>query len=125
MGETKHTPGPWLWKVDLNSRQITLQSEGNMRQIVMDFVRWSNGGAPRLNKNGLMERGDAFATIVEGREHHASWFQSLDHPDAQLIAAAPTIYKALSEIVDSLEHGEEVSLSKARAALKAAEGESK
>lgn len=28
-----------------------------------------------------------FAQEVEGREHHASWYQTLQHPDAEFIAA--------------------------------------
>jgi len=50
-------------------------------------------------KNGSLERCDEFGRIVPGRERHADWFKEIDHPDARLIAAAPEIWKLLSDLV--------------------------
>lgn len=65
----------------------------------MDFERWGMSGAvPRFRDNadhGLLTRCLKWARKVIGREHHASWFKSLDHPDALLIAAAPDLLAAL------------------------------
>lgn len=99
------TPGPWRWEVNLKSKQIILAGGSPRYDLdVMDFVRWGMGGArPRLLKRWdrdglmLMENADTFATVVAGREHHASWFQTLAHPDARLIAAAPGMYALLDE----------------------------
>ena len=39
-----------------------------------------------------------YLEIVPGREHHAKWFKTLNHPDANLIAAAPDLFAALLKI---------------------------
>jgi hypothetical protein len=93
------TPGEWFWEVNLKSKRVALTSTGlpaSMHEIVMDFVRWGMGGAcPRLRKPHanrpdfvIMHRADEFAAVIPGREHHASWAQTLEQPDARHIAAA-------------------------------------
>jgi hypothetical protein len=100
------TPGPWRWEVSLKSKSIQLcGGRPRFDLTVMDFVRWGMGGArPRFLKPSehigmLMTDAEEFAVHVEGREHHADWFQSLDHPDAHLIAAAPDLYEAAKHAV--------------------------
>jgi hypothetical protein len=64
----------------LNRKSKQVQLCGGVPRFdltVMDFVRWG----------------------IPGRDHHADWFQTIDHPDAHLIAAAPTMLEAL-ELVD-------------------------
>lgn len=89
----KHTPEPWRWELNEESRDVQLCG-GNPKydMTVMDFVRWGMGGAtPRFNftleTRGLqiMEPAKKFSKPVEGREHHASWFKSINHPDANRI----------------------------------------
>lgn len=94
----KGTPGPWRWELNENAKRLQLC--GGKRPydiIVMDFVRYGmHGAAPRFNseiKEGMniMYRAEKFSVIVPGREHHAHWFKSLDHPDAVLIQNAPRL----------------------------------
>lgn len=100
MSQLKHTPGPWRWELNAKSKNIDLCGHGECGPYdftVMDFERWGMGGAiPRFrDSNGVMVKADQLAKPVEGRLHHAAWFQSIDHPDARLIAAAPELLDAL------------------------------
>lgn len=102
-----HTPGPWRWEINLSSRQLQLCGGdpkggfGAYDHTVMDFVRWGMSGAqPRFldAKKTLLTEASTYAEVVEGREHHKAWFQTLSHPDARLIAASPCLFKACKEI---------------------------
>ncbi|MDQ6477834.1 hypothetical protein [Dyadobacter sp. LHD-138] len=97
----KGTVGPWRWEI--NEKHKNVQLCGGVPAFdltVMDFARYGTGGAaPRFNKDiggGLliMERAEQYSEEVEGRRHHASWFKTLNHPDANLIAAAPDLLNA-------------------------------
>jgi hypothetical protein len=104
---SKATPGPWRWELNLKSKRIQLCGGKPQYDLtVMDFVRWGmDGAAPRFNTERrenlkLMERIEKFAVIVPGREHHADWFQAVDHPDARLIASAPDMLTVLKKFID-------------------------
>ena len=96
----RHTPGPWRWELNAKSKQVELCGGKNPHDlIVMDFVRWGMGGAaPRLREDrdelNIMHRCERWAEPVVGHEHHASWFQTVNHPDMNLIAAAPDLLEA-------------------------------
>lgn len=96
-----HTRGPWRWEI--NEKHKSVQLCGGKPQYdltVMDFVRYGmSGAAPRFIQDGLLYRCEKWAVPVEGREHHKTWFQAIDHPDAALIAAAPDLLEALTFMV--------------------------
>lgn len=106
-----HTPGRWRWELNVKSKQIQLC--GGKRPFdltVMDFVRWGMSGAkprvldPRHPDHMLLEGVEQFAKVVEGREHHADWFQNVDTPDLNLIAAAPSLLARCQELEREVEH---------------------
>lgn len=95
--EQKHTPGPWRW--EFNEKHKTVSIVGGVPKFdltVMDFERWGMGGAvPRFRDTAhdgmnvmhrLCDRPDWIAP-AKGREHHASWFANVIHPDARRIVA--------------------------------------
>lgn len=135
MSTPKFTPGPWRWELNKNSKVIELcGGRPQFDKTVMDFERWGMGGAaPRFqdpaDQHLLLTRAEHFAVVVPGREHHRSWFQGIDQPDANLIAAAPELYYALAGLVADIERvGPEswvtayVGLHRVHAALAKAEG---
>ena len=94
--ERPWTGGPWDWRVNLATRSVELHAG---REYVMDFVRWGmQNAAPRFRRDGLMVRTIDLLAIVPGHAHHAGWWQTIDHPDARLIAAAPALYEALASM---------------------------
>jgi len=95
------TPGPWRWEVSLHSKKVELCGSGG-ELTVMDFVRWGmNGAAARFwswtgkPRIGTPKRTDEIAVPVAGREHHSRWFRAIDDPNAELIALAPDLARAL------------------------------
>jgi hypothetical protein len=98
---SKHTPGPWRWEFNATHKSVQLcGGRPEFDKTVMDFTRWGMGGAtPRFTGcddgfrilHKLSDRKDWIAPITD-REHHAHWCATVDHPDARLIAAAPTMY---------------------------------
>ncbi len=102
-----HTQGPWRWELNEKSKWVELFGRGGL--IVMDFRRWGmNGASPRFRDGSdrdLLAPAQAFGSVVAGREHHAAWFKRLNHPDANLIAAAPDLLDAAERLVEHFSDG--------------------
>ena len=80
---------------------------------VMDFARWGMGGAvPRFRDTAedglnLMDRlcdKPDWTAPEPGREHHKRWYQTVTHPDARLMAAAPDLLEAVSLAEHTFRH---------------------
>jgi len=106
----KGTPGPWRW--ELNEKYKDVSISGGIPAfdlLVMSFVRYGmKDAAPTFSRrfesdSNEMVRVDQFAKEVKGREHHSGWFKTIDHPDANLIAAAPDLLQAALEYVAMIE----------------------
>lgn len=99
----KATPGPWSWNINLASKHVNLEAR---RNTVMAFWRYGmSNAAPAFCRQEpcILERAEVHAKIVPGREHHADWYQTIDHPDANYIAAAnPTTILALLAELEGL-----------------------
>jgi hypothetical protein len=84
------TRGPWRW--ELNEKGKTISLEGGKPKFDMSVIRFRRygmaGAMPEFQVDGLMRPATDFAKVVPGREHHASWFKGIDHPDVNYIAAA-------------------------------------
>lgn len=88
MSESKHTPGPWEWQ---QMGDWKLVGQHGMRPIVLDVtgVRKSSGPPPA----GVFRvRDAAFDRMIAFDPNH---------PDARLLKAAPDLFAALKELLDS------------------------
>ena len=106
-----HTPGPWRWEFNASSKTVQLcGGRPKFDLMIMDFTRFGmNGAAPRFVErpgpgHEIMERCEKFAEVVPGREHHARWFKTVNHPDARLMAAAPDLFDLVLQYRNDLNH---------------------
>lgn len=129
-----HTPGPWRWEVNKQSKSLGLC--GGVRKFdltIIEPTRWGMGGGTLLIRDPahdgynvlhkLHERQDWIAPI-SGREHHAHWCAGVSHPDMRLIEAAPDLLVALQAMLRAVNANDVDELVKAvaGAAIKKATG---
>lgn len=107
MSEAKFTKGPWTWEINEKQKEIELCA-GN-RIEVLRFQRW---GMQSAMPTFINHKDDTFliqgvkatslSEPIKGREHHAHWCKTINHPDAHLIAAAPKLYEMLKNVSSEL-----------------------
>lgn len=112
----KHTPGPWRWELNVKHHGLELCG-GRPRYdlTVLDFKRWGMSSAIarfRTDAHGpnTLQKATDFARPIPGREHHSSWLQAVDHPDAHLIAAAPDLLAACEAALRIMEQTNRVTV---------------
>lgn len=96
MSKVKHTPGPWYWHFDAQSR-ASLRTPDRGQLIMMDFVRQGMHSAmPRFAVWPKMKNGVARERLGGIMKPLPQITGSLlaEHPDARLIAAAPDLLAA-------------------------------
>ncbi len=98
---SKATPGPWYWHGYTKGHYVDLVTRHSGQQTVMSLSRWGMGGAaPLFRTEDGMQRIDVPGMVKYRQEHRKSEFTAINHPDAELIAAAPELLKRM---VDALE----------------------
>jgi len=101
------TPGPWEWDVNSACKIARLLTTHSGRYYVMQFARWGTqnaipmfqvydryeGDVRERGSHGMV-RADKLLKPHLGLEHHRGFDEDIAHPDAVLIANAPSdIYK--------------------------------
>lgn len=100
------TKGPWRWNLNRATKNMQLEGTTGARETVMCFERWGMQGAQMIvrefggDRLGTLSPALDFACDIVGREHHAHWAQTFDHPDLNLIVA---MRNALPALLDELE----------------------
>jgi len=104
----QHTPAPWRWEFNEKSKDIQIVGgKPKYDSIVMAFVRYGMSSAqPRFNIKGLLFKASEMGQVVQGREHHQSWFNSISHPDALLMIKAPEMLEMLQAHIFALDNGQ-------------------
>jgi acyl-coenzyme A synthetase/AMP-(fatty) acid ligase len=98
MSKPSFTPGPWRWEVRPKDNRVELISSKN-GDSVLRTARWGMFGAMlEFVKDGLFCHITEFMKPFPRRDHHASWMQTIEHPDARLIAASPNLYEKLNQL---------------------------
>jgi hypothetical protein len=103
------TSGPWCWWGNVTTREISLATVDRGKTFVLDFVRWGMRGAqPRVRVDHIMRPA---SDLVVKQVPYRGDIESIDHPDAIAIAAAPAdvafllrVAKAAGELIEAVEN---------------------
>lgn len=138
MTDTKFTPGPWAWFGSPRTN-FYLATNHSGRRYVMAFDRMGlNSAQPvfqPVGGKGMVKAKDLCifevcrdATSASDPRVYRKDIVGFRCADAFLIAAAPTLFDALEELVSALERGDvhdgHSAIGQSRAALAKARGES-
>lgn len=109
------TPGPWMWDLRTNYRDVKIVTTHSGQYYVMSFERFGmQGAAPcfqvydkydgPVNKRGShgMFRADKLAKSYPGKEHHKGFDDYPDHPDAKFIVESRQLVTELIAAVEQL-----------------------
>lgn len=98
------TKGPWQWFGNLATRTIYLATTHSGRRFVMQFDRWGMRGAqPQFQVDSAMCDLDELVSTGHVEVKHDKEILAFTHPDAKLIASAPSSIEYLLERNDALE----------------------
>ena len=90
---------PWRWEINLKAKKIDLCGGPAFDLTIMAFERWGMGGARpiflTIGDSLLLDKPEYFTKPILGREHHAAWLQTIDHPIANLLASGPELLEEL------------------------------
>lgn len=103
--DAKRTPGKWRWQANPNGRSVGVYGGRHPYDLtVMDFVRWGMDSAmPRFRDMreaglNLMTKVTAFFVNAPQRDHHADWFQFVNHPDAEFMCAGDDMMRLIEAL---------------------------
>ena len=113
------TPGPWEWDVNSGVKIARLMTTHSGRYYVMGFKRWGpqnaipefqvydkyEGDVRERGSHGMV-RADKLLKSMPGKEHHEGYDDYISHPDADLIANAPSDIQVLLDYIEELERRE-------------------
>lgn len=89
--EEAATKGPWIWRVNLATKDMVLKTRKHLGQTVLRPRRWGMQSAMvQFCVDGLMVGIARLSEKIPGQEHNASWNRTVEHPDANYIAHART-----------------------------------
>lgn len=109
-----HTPGPWAWFGNVDTKTLYLATVHHGRRFVMQFGRYGMQGAkPVFQKDQRMVGADEMVVFevcreAESRDDERVYrgdIVDIDHPDALLIKSAPDLMEAASAITRAWSFG--------------------
>lgn len=83
------TPGPWHWYGNTKVHSLYLATVHGGRRCVMQFARWGMSSAQPCFQSAAHVMVDAKDLVTYEREYRKD-VADINHPDAALIANAPT-----------------------------------
>ena len=106
----QHTPGPWRWEFNEEHKDLSLVGgKPQFDLTIIQPIRWGMSSATLFVRDTAYDGMNLLHKVHErrdwikpfpGREHHAHWCASVNHPDMRLIEAAPDLLAACKVAFD-------------------------